>query len=278
VEDLTNQVIRIRGYNSAGALLNGVEDDSSVFTVTTDVVFEDILQEDETIPTDEKLPTDESVPPPPTETDEELSITVDEEDRRVAALSEESGPSPFSEEKQSISVVYPGQFIRSYSNPAVYLVTADYQRRPFVDAVTYFTYADTWSEIVWVTDATLPTMDLVGPPMLPKAGVVLIKVPGDKSTYLIEPTPDGDIIRWISPQKVAEDLLSAAKDVFYGEDAIDHEEEFGDYVIDVDEATLRRYIDADKKGPKVSSTDDATLDLSIMKTRQQIFEAINAGV
>jgi len=81
-------------------------------------------------------------------TDTELGITRDADGRRVAALTNQTGPSPITLLQESISDVHPGQFLRAYGFDTVYYVTSDYQRRPFWNSTTFFTWASSFNEIV----------------------------------------------------------------------------------------------------------------------------------
>gem|GEM_PF-4982735 len=43
------------------------------------------------------------------------------------------------------------------------MVDEDMHRHPFWDVQTFFTWADSWDDVVWVTDATLQTLPLDTP-------------------------------------------------------------------------------------------------------------------
>lgn len=99
--------------------------------------------------------------------------------------------SPVTGLPESITPVSAGDYIRSPSFSTVYFVTNDFRRRPFFDTATFFTYADSFDQVKTVTDATLTTLS-IGSPMLPKPGVVLVKIQSDPQTYaLSDPGPDG---------------------------------------------------------------------------------------
>lgn len=123
-------------------------------------------------------------------------------------------------------------------------------RRPFTDAQTYFTYQNNWSAVETVTDATLPTLSL-GAPMLPKAGVVLVKVQSDARTYALEEV-DGEVfLRWITSESAAQSLFGS---------------DWADYVIDVSATLFPRF----EQGDDVDSADDYDADTDAMKTREEV--------
>ncbi|MBT5490636.1 MAG: hypothetical protein HOK47_04335, partial [Candidatus Marinimicrobia bacterium] len=165
------------------------------------------------------------------EGDEALGITLDEENRRTAPLSDEIGLSPLDGTDQRISTVSAGMFVRSYGYTSVYYVTEDMERRPFWDAQTFFTWADGWNDVVWVTDATLSTMSLDAP-MLPKAGTVLVKIQSNPKVYFVESDSDlGEYrLRWIPDETTAEILFG---------------EEWADYIVDMEVTTFARYASGD---------------------------------
>ncbi|MBT3230887.1 hypothetical protein HN358_03885, partial [Candidatus Uhrbacteria bacterium] len=109
----------------------------------------------------------------------------------------------------------------------------------------FFTYADSYDEIMDVTDATLTELEL-GSNMLPNPGVVLVKVQSDAKTYAVDSNYD---LRWITSEEIAIEL--------YGDD-------WADYIIDV-EATFFASFGA---GDDVDSSDDITL--VDMKTREEV--------
>lgn len=146
-------------------------------------------------------PVDEEAPPA---TEEEIT-RIDDDGRIVAIDSEETGISPRTGQNEAISIISAGQFIRSDMFSTVYYIDEDNLRHPFWDTNTYFTYADSFSDVVWVTDATIPTL-FIGTPMLPKSGTVLVKIQSDPKVYAIE----GDnVLRWIPDEATAISLYGA---------------------------------------------------------------------
>ncbi|MBT3230886.1 hypothetical protein HN358_03880 [Candidatus Uhrbacteria bacterium] len=156
-----------------------------------------------------------------------------------------TGISPVTGEEEEITAVEPGDYITSPSFSTVYYVTEDFERRAFISSAVFFTYADSYDEIMDVTDATLTELEL-GSNMLPNPGVVLVKVQSDAKTYAVDSNYD---LRWITSEEIAIEL--------YGDD-------WADYIIDV-EATFFASFGA---GDDVDSSDDITL--VDMKTREEV--------
>lgn len=165
----------------------------------------------------------------------------------VAENSGEYGTSPVTGQQEAISEVGAGQFIRSYSFSGIYYIDEDMVRHPFWDANSFFTYADSWNDVVWVTDATLPTMTL-GSPMLPKEGVVLVKIQSDPKVYAID---NDNTLRWVPDETTALSL--------YGTN-------WADYVIDLEPTTFARYSVGEKM------TQSESVDVNVMKTRFELID------
>ncbi|RMH18729.1 MAG: hypothetical protein D6698_06620, partial [Gammaproteobacteria bacterium] len=189
---------------------------------------------------------------PSTLTPEEIEagITLDEAGRKVAPGTGVFGSSPITGETEEISSVLPGWYIRSYNNPTVYYVQeGSLIRRPFWDATTFMTWADSWSEVIWVTDATLPTLTL-GQPMLPQPGVALVKVQSDPRVYWVEEDADGSyLLRHIANESVASQIFGSA---------------WADYIIDVSVGIFSHYT----VGEDITFAE--SLDTSRLETRAEI--------
>lgn len=187
------------------------------------------------------------------ETEEEDDESATVSSGQVAPGSGEFGTSPVTGESEEISIVVPGEYIKSPSYSTVYYIPEEGERWVFMDANTYFTWSDSFGDIIEVTDATLPTLTLTGI-MLPKPGVVLMKITSDPSVYAIEENPDDEsrpLRRKISSEEVAIEM--------YGED-------WADYVIDVDPTFIGRF----ERGDAIEEAED--VDTSIMKTREELSE------
>ncbi|MBT3230885.1 hypothetical protein HN358_03875 [Candidatus Uhrbacteria bacterium] len=174
---------------------------------------------------------------------EDVSTTDDSTSEAVAPSG--TGISPVTGEEEEITAVEPGDYITSPSFSTVYYVTESYERRAFISSAVFFTYADSYDEIVDVTDATLTALELEDN-MLPNPGVVLVKVQSDAKTYAVDSNYN---LRWITSEEIAIEL--------YGDN-------WADYIIDV-EATFFASFGA---GDDVDSSDDITL--VDMKTREEV--------
>jgi hypothetical protein len=161
-----------------------------------------------------------------------------------------TGLSPVTGEEETISTVAPGMFIRSPSFSTVYYVDEDYTRHPLWDRQTYFTWNDSWDEVTWVTDATLPTMPL-GAVLPPKPGVALIKIQSDPRVFAVEEgaTMYRPALREILNEPTARNLYGPF---------------WNDYVIDLEPTLFSHYTVGE-----AMSADDA-VDRSILKTREEL--------
>lgn len=158
--------------------------------------------------------------------------------------------SPVTGLPEAITPVFAGEYVRSPSFPAVYFITNDARRRPFFDTATFFTYADSFAQVKTVTDATLTTLPL-GSPMLPKPGVVLVKIQSDPITYVVgDAGPDGKpILRAIPDEAAAIRLFGLT---------------WADYVIDVPPTLWRWFTISIPIGP------EETVPTSQMKKRTEL--------
>ncbi len=160
------------------------------------------------------------------------------------------GVSPYTGLPEAINSVHVGQYIRGTHYSTVYYIDTGLLRRPFYDEQTYFTYENSFNQVNTVTDATLAALT-IGKPMLPKAGVVLVKIVSDPSVFAVEGdnTIGGQYLRWIPSESVATSL--------YGS-------HWADYVIDLPVTIFPQF-----KYRSPMTTSDV-VDLSIMKTRVQV--------
>lgn len=152
---------------------------------------------------------------------------------------------------------FPGEFVRSPSFPTVYYVTPEFTRRPFPNAQTFFTYADNFDQVVWVSDDLLPTLP-VDVPMLPKSGVVLVKIQSLVEVYAIEDNPANDhspLLRYIPDEATAAALYGA---------------NWSDDIIDVEPTYWQLF----SFGSNMTVNDRPSL--SIIKTRQRLSDLQNA--
>lgn len=169
----------------------------------------------------------------------------DESDESEDAVPAGYGYSPVTGELEMIDEVEVGDYISGESFDTVYYIDAGLVRRPFMNAQTFFTYEDSFSAVMEVTDATLSSLTL-SVPMLPKAGVVLVKIESDANVYALEMDGNDTELRLISSESVAVAL--------YGAD-------WADYVIDVPSTLFTRF----EMGSSITSA--ASVDLDDMKKR-----------
>jgi hypothetical protein len=119
-----------------------------------------------------------------------------------------------------------GTFIRSDLSSTVYFVDSNNVRHPFIDKQTYFTYSNTFNDVTWVTTAELGSYTL-GKPMLPKPGVVLVKIQSMNDVYAVQAGGSTTILRKIADEAMATSLYGSA---------------WADYVIDVEPTHFTRFL------------------------------------
>jgi len=147
-------------------------------------------------------------------------------------------------------VVQPGDYIKRPSFSTVYYITEQGTRRPFMDTNTYFTWSDSFDDIVEVADEELPNYAIDGI-MLPKEGVVLIKVQSDPSVYMLDDGADDLIpeLRKMETEEVAIEM--------YGVD-------WADYVIDIEPTFFTKFELGDELDGAIR------INRSTLKTRQEL--------
>lgn len=126
-----------------------------------------------------------------------------------------------------VAGVEPGDVIRSSSSTAVYYVTETYGRRVFMNEATYFTWFDSFDEVHSVSEATLAALPLQGV-MLPKAGVVLVKIQSSPVVYFLDNGSEDFVpdLREIRDEETAISLFGA---------------NWADYVIDVEPTFFTKF-------------------------------------
>ena len=163
------------------------------------------------------------------------------------------GPSPVTGELEEISVVSPGDLVRTPYFNTVYYIDENFVRRPFFNEQIFATWYNNFDDVKVVTDATLPTLT-IGTNMLPKPGVVWVKVQSLAKVYVVETNPDDaykPTLRWVTNEALAAQLLGP---------------DWADYVMDVD-ATLYNRFDF---GADILNTSDVTVNKSMMKKRVEL--------
>lgn len=141
-------------------------------------------------------------------------------------------------------------FIKGESWSAVYYVTSDGYRHPFLNERIFATYADTFDTVVTVSDAELANYPL-GNPIGPKPGTMLVKVQSVPKVFTVGGTPEAPLLRWIATESLATDL--------YGGD-------WADYVIDVP-PTMWSHLSF---GEDVETLDAIDVDLTAMLRREEL--------
>jgi hypothetical protein len=180
------------------------------------------------------------------EAEEEVEEVVEEETTTESTGT--MGVNPFTGEEEEISETEDGMYIRAEGQSTVYFLEEGV-RRPFMNEATYFTYEDSYDTVEVVTGATLQE-HLIGSAMLPKAGVVLVKVQTDPKVYWIDAEAT---LRWIATEELAIEL--------FGDD-------WADYVVDVESTFMTRF-DA---GDDVEDAEDIEIDLDLMIKREALHE------
>jgi hypothetical protein len=182
------------------------------------------------------------------EPEEETPAPADEED----TTSPEStvpgmGVNPLTGQVQATEKVSVGEYIRGTLD-TVYYVDVGLVRRPFYDVQTYHTYKSSFSSIRVVTDATLTTLT-PGQPMLPKAGVALVKIMSNPHVYAVSVVNGVVTLNLITSEAAAIQIYGSA---------------WADYVIDLQPTIFTKFeLGADLNG-------DESIDTSTLKTRMSL--------
>jgi len=163
-----------------------------------------------------------------TETEGVQDADLTEESSSVVLDGTQSGRSPFNGEIEPIDAVFVGDYIRGVSYPVVYQISSTGTRRPFQNHTIFFTWQDDFSAVRTVSDATLSALTL-GAPMLPKPGVVLVKIQSDPRVYAVEADEEDEnrqLLRWISSEDMAQTLYGGS---------------WAEYVIDLPPTLMGRF-------------------------------------
>ena len=170
----------------------------------------------------------------------------------------ESEPTPEPEPEREPEIVdltvndlVPGDFFKAPSFPDVYVYTETGGRSVFINHSSYFTYTDSFDGIIEIDDADLARFRLDGL-VLPKAGVVLVKIQSLNTVYALMADPEHPYqpVR----RAIADEAVAAA---MFGTN-------WADFVIDVDPSFFTQFgIGEDINSPEV-------IDISIMKTREAL--------
>ncbi len=143
-----------------------------------------------------------------------------------------------------------GDYMRGVSWSTVYYVDASGNRKPFLDAQTFFTYAESFDDVILVTDDSLANYP-IGTPMLAKAGTVLVKIQSMNQVYAVTDVNGVQTLRWITSETIAQSLLGAY---------------WADYVIDIPPTAWPHFT----VGEPIDSATDITVDVANMRTRAEL--------
>jgi methionine-rich copper-binding protein CopC len=160
-----------------------------------------------------------------------------------------TGTSPWDGTTEAIDNVQANSYVRGTHFDTVYYVDEHRTRHPFLNSQIYFTWEDSFDDIVTVTDATLPTLT-IGSPMLPKAGVVLVKIQSNPSVSMIETNESGEAILREIPEESTASLLFGST--------------WSDYVIDLPPTLFAHFTHGD------AVTTSSIAQAATMKTRSQL--------
>ncbi len=115
--------------------------------------------------------------------------------------------SPYDGSTEQITPVTADSYIRAKNYDTVYYLDTNLTRHPFINEQIFFTWQDSFNVINNVSDATLATLPL-GTPMLPKAGVILVKIQSDSHVSAITSNSlNQAVIRPINDETTAIDLF-----------------------------------------------------------------------
>ena len=147
--------------------------------------------------------------------------------------------------------VEPGDVIRGESMSAVYFITEDYQRRVFISEQVFFTWHEDFDNVKVIADSDLGAFALGGL-MLPKAGVVLVKIQSDPRVYALGEGEDvfSPLLHEIASEEDAEML--------WGTD-------WSGYVIDVEPTFIAGFDTGE-----VVNVELFDVDMEQMKTRVEL--------
>lgn len=99
-----------------------------------------------------------------------------------------------------------GDVFRGVSDPAVYVIRSDGKRGIFPDTETYFSYFDSFDNVVTVNDDQLRKLPL-GSRVTVRPGTWLVKIQSDPRVYAVE---DGTVLRHIPDEDTARFLYGDA--------------------------------------------------------------------
>ncbi len=184
------------------------------------------------------------------------TCSVTAEDEVADEVVVEDSPVTETEEGSVIVVdgVSPGDVIHSSSSSAVYYVTETYGRRVFINEQTYFTWFASFDVVMEVEADTLAALPIEGN-MLPKAGIVLVKIQSSAVVYFLGTGTDSLVpeLREVPDEATANTLFGSY---------------WANYVIDIEPTFFTKF----ESGSAVSSSENLGVDVSDMKMRVDLHD------
>lgn len=154
--------------------------------------------------------------------------------------------------EEDADLVDAGTFVRGEASSTVYYADADGILHPFLNEQAYFTYTDSFDDIVTLDSDAFASYS-VGTAMLPNMGTVLVKVESVNKVYAYVDEDGVATLRWITSEDLATEL--------YGAD-------WSDYVIDVPVTSWGAF----EVGEEIDSASDLSVDLDGMKKREELHD------
>lgn len=94
----------------------------------------------------------------------------------------------------------PFSLVKMEGDDAVYMIDVDQTRRPFTNKEIFFTWYEDFRFVRIISEPELASIPL-GPPMLPRPGMALVKLSNDSKVYAVE---HNMIVRWVPTETYAE--------------------------------------------------------------------------
>ena len=139
--------------------------------------------------------------------------------------------------------------MRGQSFATVYRMGEDGLRRPYMNPTIFATWEAGFEDVTWVPDTELTDYS-IGAPVLPQAGVVLVKMMDADKVYWVETDAQGnDVLRWVFSPEVA---------------SANFGQNWANSVVDIEPTMFVRY----KMGTAITSLEQ--IDTSKLKTRQEL--------
>lgn len=146
-----------------------------------------------------------------------------------------------------------GDKVRTRSSNTVYMMDAGSNGaliiRPFMNAQIFFTYESSFDSILTLSEEQMALYP-VGSPVLPKAGVTLVKFATNGNVYMTQDAGGGvTVLRWITTEQIALDMYGPA---------------WTEYVIDLPDTLFNKYL----LGEPLEQATEA--DQTILKRREDL--------